>query len=940
MIYQFLFYVLGNNRSIYVDILSWCLKKLTDFRSCSLQSSTIQRITLIYINIIKSIEVEINLEIFEDALQQYLTTFYQNIADVPQELFTTIFECKKLTKANIKLATLLLDRCRNLQEIFIKILPDHLTKKELIYPLLNVACTKVMDFDVTVLPKVYEEFKNGIAKVIEKPQKAGVIYRENIYSSLWLIEHCMPLNECIGFCQKHFKFDAAELYQIQIIKGIHLKALTTMAFEQQQQAFLSFLNISIQLMTTLFKRDAIDFDKMNAFAAISAKWLGLKNKLKSLQSLSFETIVNSQGWSAFSKNCLKSGLQYELNETTNPNEKSAILLKIFGYFADQFYPNGTDNADVARYFEMTISHSKFFDVALLQKPNDIKTYALYVLYVLLKKDASAMQTNHIPVLLGAYQAKLHPCDRFILAILQMYEAKGIQMNDFKPFIWGESAISYYSLHGSDEKSNVIQEPPMMQALSLIDRDVAEQTIANFPIWRRLNAIEQVPEIEFEYIGIPGNEHLEEPYIANNRLEISVVRNEFDPNLLLLGSRSDSSFNDVYDPAFYVPLMSMAFGPETFTRPVRPVQNGLLAMTFAALSSQDKELRLACGSALLRYQSHMEMARFLDHKIWTHLFDCVRRGLSDLTSEMRKHKKSRIPRVPYIAGNFLGRCINILVNPLSEMYRPLTSYILFKESFEFLTVPEFNVLFNSSDVNHIKYRSFILEVIRDGIKCSSDFTILMSFSIFKALLGFYDSSMSSRDTNLLILTIINASVKIPKSTKVLIANVGLIPWLSSVIDNVEFFQFDYIDGLCNIISNTWHSIQFNSNDYTNVPEIDRRLFHLLLKLCPKLSTRTDSKAFAKFLNIFARILKHRSTCSQLIDETNLNHLITCARAHTKEICVEDLTVTMHASCVDYCESKWSYVRKLRQIGWNEMNIFIESTLRDVILCWLRNKPLNC
>lgn len=936
------FITADNDRSIYADIMGFTLKRLANLKTKALEAETIQGIANIYIGLIRQVDVDINFERIEDALFNYLSTFYHNIGDVPADLFKAIFECRKLNKPTVKLASLLLERNNDLNSVFLEILPARVSRKELIYPLLNVACRKAITFEATILTAMYAEFKNGILKTIEKPQKAGVIYKENVYSSLFLIERCMPANECIDFCRKALKFDAAEVYQLQIIKAIHLKALHSDKPEVRQLVFVNFVNISVQLLGLLLKTEALEFDKINSFAAVLADWFKFQRRaMTGPTPLSFDKILKSQVWPAVSKACLKFGLQ---RDTTDPkNMKSAVLLKLLGFLCDRFYADDVTSDDCGRYFEMAISHSEFFGLALQQEPGEVKTNLMYLLFVLVKKCSMPLKPSHVPVFLGAYQAKLSRCDRFVLAILQKYEHSGIDMHPYKPFIWGDSAIAHYSIRGAEEatavKTTLYQEPPMMQAMSLIDKNAAEETLAQFPVWRRLNAIEQVPSVEFRWFGIPGNEHLDMPSIASNRLEQLVDENQFDPDYLLLSARKEESLNEIYDPAFFIPLMSMAFAPEAFTRPVRPAQNGLLAMTFATLSSQDKNMRLAGANALMRYRSHLETAHFVDSRIWFHMFDCVQRGLGDLTTEMQKHKKARIPRVPYVAGCFLGRTVNALINPLNEMYRPLSNFLLFQKAYNFLSVPEFNVFFNSSDINHSTHRHFMLEVLRDGIKCGSDFTILMAASTFKAVLGFYNSPMATRETNLLILTVINASVKIPKSAKVMIETVGILPWLSTVIDNVDFFKFDIIDGICSIINNLWYSIRFNIQEYgtAGIKDIDQRLFNLLLKLCPQLSTRTSQSSFAKYLNVLAHVTTDNG---HLISETNLDHLIKCARTHIKSsnsaIC--DIAFVKQSN-ESFCDSKYSYVRRLRAIGGpDESVIFIDATLRELIVDWLKLRKL--
>lgn len=926
-------------KSAYANIISMALIRLADLRTTCLTVDTVRNLSQVYLTELQS-NTNLQVDTIETAMHTYLSIFSQSIEHIPVKFFEDIILCEteKFTKTTIRLAAMLLERNPNLLQVFVKFLPQMLAKKllskETIYPLLNVIVWRRPTIPSTVLTTLYDEFKQGILRAIEKPLKAGVIYRENIYSSMWLIDRCMPLNHCIDFAKKSLKFDGAEVYQVQIIKAIHTKALNAEAAEVQHQVFVNFVNIVVQLLVLLLKRDEVDWSKLTAYGIIVSEWMTLKQKIR-LPSM--EKILQSPAWVAFGRSCLKHGIRMPYDEEKKLyDNRSAILLKLMAFLSDHIYPDANEadvNADAGRFYELAVSHSEFLPIALNQSVTHVKTYLMCVLFVLAKKNQSGFQPTHVPIFLSAYQAKLSTCDRFILPLLQLYECNGVNVSAYKPFIWGESAIAYYSLKEAQTKTNLDQEPPMMQAISLIDRDTADHSLTKFPVWRKLDAIAQVPTIEFNGHGIVGNQYLEGISNASNRLERYVEQQKFDSELQMLCSQKDNAYNDVYDPAFFVSLMSMAFGPDTYTRPVRPAQNGLLAMCFGALSSQDKSMRLAAANALQRYRTHLQTSRFLDNKVWTHLYDSIQRGLSDLTAEMRRHKKSRIPRAPFVAGLFLARTVNILSVPLNEMYRPLSSYLLLKNKFDFLTVPEFNVLFQSPDVNSVIHRHFILEVLRDGLKCGSDFTVLLSMNIFKALLGFYDSPMTTRDTNLLILTVINAAVKIPKSTQIMVDNVGLLPWLSATIDNIDFFQFDVIDGICSIISNVWYSMKFNSfADNGRIDEIEQRILCLLLKLGDKLSSRIVESSYAKYLNILMQVTRLCNR-SRFVGEKLVATLVELAKVHTK---CDSADIDYKQASVLYWESSFVFVARLRDVGLDENLTFIAAATREIVVSWLKSR----
>ncbi|KAG4069732.1 hypothetical protein HA402_008570 [Bradysia odoriphaga] len=192
---------------ISLDILGFVVKRVASLKVKVLSSEHIKSICKIYIAAMSQTNDQPMNERFEDAVFSYLKVFYHSIGSVSDELFTAILKSGKPSKVAIKLASLLLERNKTFTESFVQLLPTLTTRKELLYPLLNVVANGSLKLDPSLLSSMYSEFKSGIMKTIEKPQKAGVIYKENIFSTLFLIEQCMPLNECIDFAKKSNKFD-------------------------------------------------------------------------------------------------------------------------------------------------------------------------------------------------------------------------------------------------------------------------------------------------------------------------------------------------------------------------------------------------------------------------------------------------------------------------------------------------------------------------------------------------------------------------------------------------------------------------------------------------------------------------------------------------------------------------------------------------------------
>lgn len=934
-----------NEISIYAGILSYALQRLAELKECAVNSSIITSISSLYVNLISNVNVEINYQVIEEALVAYLSVYYHHLTDVDDNMFGALFNVKRLNKSTIKLACLLLERKSELIEQLPKLIEANMLKKELIYPLLNVVAVKNIDLNDKLLENLYSEYKNGIMKTIEKPAKAAVIYKENVLSSVYLIEKCMPINECIDFLRKSVNFEGSDIFQLQIIKSIHLKVLMhSDKVDAIQQSYENFLNIFIRLFGIQLKHDQLDTKKVNCFIYIAYEWTKLKLKLLPsvlLKKLAYEKICGSQLWIQFGKSCLKHGLRLQKDTTNKIKEDSAILLKIFAYLCNEFYGMDGNSDDVKLFFEMVVSHPSFFDIITMQPKCQLKTNLAYLFYVLVRKNAEVMESNHIPILLAGYQGKMSFCDQYILAILQMYEKSECDMRKYRPFIFGESALSYYSLN-SNVKPSLVQEP-QDQVMALFDADISENTLVNFPIWRKLNVIEQVPDVEFICHGIIGQEHSNNVSIAKNTIEKLIDRGDsnIDETILSESARRDETYENVYDPAFLIPMMQMAFAPGAFTKALRPAQNGMLAVTFACLSSTDKDMRLGAAVAFQRYRNHMECTRFADNKLWIHIFNAIRNGIQNLTLEAQKRKKSRIPRIPYISGIFFSRTINILMNPLNVLYRPLSTFLLIKNSFDFMTVPEFNILFHSPDINHNIHRCFILDVLRDGLKTNNDFNILISNHIFKALLGYYGSTTTTRERNIQILTVVNAAAKIPKSTKHLIDIVGILPWLSNVVDNVEFFQFDFLDILCTILNNLYNSVTVNRDEYgmNTLNSIEIQMLQILLKICPNLSQRITEISFVRYLNVLKSITLKCNRC-KFLSKDNVTHLLKCSVGYVNVDLTWDCNFLMdNEQSHQNSERKFEYNRKLRDMeNLSENSIFILSSLREIIIYWKNSKHL--
>ncbi|XP_037941503.1 uncharacterized protein LOC119674437, partial [Teleopsis dalmanni] len=944
--YTDLFVSDGTTKSFYYELLVCVLMRLAGLQNAIKCNDFIKKFAKLYINFVKKLGQERQVEELEEAFYNFLLLYHQNIKLLSVKFFSSLLTERKTSKSSIKLACLLLSRDTKLHQEFITQLPEKITKKELIYPLLSTAFKQNLLFESSLLQSIYQEYKNGFMKTIEKPQKAGVIYKEHADCSIALIERCMPKSECVDFCNKNLKVDAVELFQMRIINAIYKKAYNSLdenALEQKANIFVNYINLQIQMLSTDMKKSIVDTNKIELFAFMLYDWWQSAYTDVAEKTLPFEAnyskILHNQQWLNFCKTSLKTAMQINESELkiAEADQRNGLILKLLAYICGNLYTleEGGEGSSASQLFDIICTHSKFYDIILQTTNTQVKTQVLHLLYVLAKKAPSALNQSQIPFILGAYQAKLTLADRYTLGLLELYELHDCGLQQYRPYIWGESAVAFYALRSTDEERTKLkqQETSIEQVMSLIDRQVCEYTLTNFPIWRKLHVGQQMPSICFE------NPELKALRFGTNSLERSIESGTtaFVAAEMLICPKRDGIYEQCYDPAFVVPLMIMCFSPEAYAHPARPVQNGLLAVAFAALSSQDRDMRLAAGCVQLRYRAHFENSKFFERPLWIQTYENIQAGLSELRDAWMKHKKSHsTPRVPYISGLFIAKTFNITTDSTHLLYKQLTMYLRLKSTFNFQCIPEFNVLFYSHEVEHQQFRRFILEVICNGIKCSSDLFLLVSTNTFKVLMGFYGSTMSTLDINLLILSIFSTCAKIPGSIKIIIENVGLLSWLSSIVNSTEFYQFDVIEGLITVINNLWYSLKASAAQFHNIEHLNADIYRLILLLLPLLSPRISVGNFSKLLNIMQKTAGSKQSYRALSSD-QLDKLIGCAQRHFPKYVQNIESIKKNggdgaATHVEYCQD-------LHSQGESSMTVLALSSLRGYVIDWWSNSNID-
>ncbi|XP_052873118.1 uncharacterized protein LOC128278429 [Anopheles cruzii] len=993
-------FVKGNERSYHYQQLCLALKKLAAGAGTGgvLSERTVRGLVRLYMELATA-STESSLDELETALLGYFSVFTHAIAFVDVPLMAVLFEKRqRLGKPLVKLACFLFARDSRFDGTVLELIGQHTTKKELVYPLLDVAFQRSVfdggessEDDTTrrlLLAKLYAEFKGGIQKALEKPHKAAVIYRENTNANVRLVRACMPRNECVDFARKKLRIEAIEPFQLAVLMEIYGRALEASQEDGTAQTVVygNVFVVLLQCFEVLFRtvasgeyflqRPDSPVEKLNDLVLALYGWVGHARRHKPLQEMSYAAVTGSAAWNSFCKTCLKLGIDMPRCATNarHYDHRLYVLPKLMAVLVDRFYANdiapeqAVAAADIERYYDWALTHTNSLRVLLTQYEFAPKTYLLYLLLVLARKNPRVADRKHVPILLGAYGATLTDTNRYILALLQHYEQRaGVEMHEFRPFLWGETAIKHFSLesNGGGGAATTATEPDRarsrafrvnnVEVFSLLSKDRVRSTIENFPVWRKLDSCSQLPAVNFDNLNedssmAPGS------YQPVNEVQRFVEhhrdRARRSKQLLTALELKPEQRSKVYDPAFLIPMLGYLFSPENPDMLNLAGRIGALSLPFLCLASDDERMRLAAASVIVRIRGQLEQTRhFIDSKFWLHLFGAVQRGLAVAIRPGKGREDAGVqplPKVPLLSTIFIAETINLLPDVLSPLHGPLTRYIFHREAFDFRAIPNFMVLFHSADVKHNVHRSFMLATIQHGLRTHDDFVVLRGSPIVRVMMTFYASPLSNRELNILILNSLNALAKIPRSCEVLVNSLGFVSWIHERIDTIESFQFDTIEAFLGMLTNCWYSMQTIAIDQraakgaavgsqkahrsATVP-FHRSVLIATLKLLPLLSTRSSSQTLIRFLHLLDRTTGARFATERLLTLVS-DELLQQMIEYFEKLFGD------HLWCVRYvrlcgsggCDDDTLVGRKLTEAGVDRTTVTIVTSLRRFVIRW--------
>ncbi|CDW54706.1 nucleolar pre ribosomal associated protein [Trichuris trichiura] len=356
---------------------------------------------------------------------------------------------------------------------------------------------------------------------------------------------------------------------------------------------------------------------------------------------------------------------------------------------------------------MVFGHSQFGPVVVIGKEEQLRHSLLSLLLVCCENDHSLMDLSNVPALLSSYWATLGLVDATILKLLALYESIGIGLSIFYPLVWGSTALSSFAnwkLLGP----SLWNRPSADDVLSSIDEEKMKKTILNFPL--------------------------------NLQLDV----------------RHSYAASDLYDPRFLLPALGRILRSDSVVNCRRFVTTHCLSFLLCGLSFADPDLRVVCYSNLVDFHEALKGSEnFAEKSQLLFLLALVRQSVA------RDNQ-----RIPFIISLFLSRLLWVFINPKSPVYRTACQFLLIGPRFNLGLVPNFLRFFHSSSAHYRQERSWILNLLADGLRTTIDFDIAYRLFTFKFLFSFYHCSLCEPSQRSAILRFMLAASKIPKAVNVL------------------------------------------------------------------------------------------------------------------------------------------------------------------------------
>ncbi|XP_050347479.1 nucleolar pre-ribosomal-associated protein 1 [Nymphalis io] len=811
--------------SLLLELLCVLINKYSNSISLELSNDVLTKCMDLYGKLLAIKEIIPNLTCLEESLVKYFENKPHQAQSVNDEHFKKFFYANSIRKTTSLLGYTILKFNNKFCDIFKEEInrTEILSQREITLPLGNAIIdhNQYLSENKEILTMIYNEYKSNINKFLEKPHKAGQVYLNSWKFIRKLLVECMDLNDCQKLFSKIQKFEVVELSHVHLMQTVFLKlCLSKDGYKKEYliNYFLSILNT-----TTLAIKDNKDTYVLNDLVSSVGHVIQICKTNENFQvdqKEDFKKLTESGIWQNFCKAVLKDSLK--IRTAVQENITGPKLLSLLSSLVKLFYP--IDHEDIVTLFDMVTSHSEFLNVMLSYHSPDIKSRLLEFLYVLISTNKSVMKTPQIPVYLSAYHATRNPCDRLILTILKFYESNDLPVNEYKPYLWGDSAANHYAVR-KNRTSTLWSHPTPNQVINLLDKDTIEKTVRLFPVNQKLEYNYELPYRNSNSLikGYLDGALRDVKSKSNAKDTEEAVKNlllKDDYNKLLAEAQTDvvsisheENNEMIYDPSFLFPLLSHLLAPGSVASCFKLLRTGLLSVPVMGFSSQCPLMRAAAYHVLHRFclLLETETRHKNDKLLLVDFITTLRQSLSTAIKDAATEgelKDIKNPKLPAIGALYLAKALLVVTSPSEPLYKPVNNFLIAKQFVDLTVVPDFLSLFHDSNVEAMERRNWILDVIRDGTKSMIDVNVVFKTMCLKMIMDFYNTVMADRKTKVKILAALNSIVSIPRAFEILVEGYGFMSWLHYVVRNIRKEDKTIVKEMFALIGNMIYSLGMN------------------------------------------------------------------------------------------------------------------------------------
>ncbi|KAG0485487.1 hypothetical protein HPP92_009566 [Vanilla planifolia] len=208
----------------------------------------------------------------------------------------------------------------------------------------------------------------------------------------------------------------------------------------------------------------------------------------------------------------------------------------------------------------------------------------------------------------------------------------------------------------------------------------------------------------------------------------------------------------------------------YLEPVEFARLGLLAVTFASISSPDEVVRKLGYECLGRFKNCLEHCqRSKDSLQLQLLLTWVQNGV---TTAWQK--------IPSVIAIFAAEASFTLLDHSQNHSLAISKFLMRLPSVNLKVVPLFDTFFGNNSIHFKTDRLWNLRLLYAGLNSDDDARIYLKNNILDLLLSYFSSSLADADFKILTLMIVRKCVHLPILARHLIKVVGLLPWLSSLL----------------------------------------------------------------------------------------------------------------------------------------------------------------